>query len=309
MLPPVAASLPPQLNQPWPTERAGPPLTPAAVSSLVCEVLHYLLTSYRNLPPLPTGADAAARRTHLQALLTVLPPTPALPPVVQVSLDRLLQHELRAKPVIAASSLPRLREAFPTTAYAAAARCALWQGDITHLRADAIVNAANAQLLGCFQPFHRCIDNAIHAAAGPRLREDCYAQMQAQDRPEATGTAKITLGYNLPARYVLHTVGPIVPRGLAPTANQRAQLADCYRACLDLAQLLPTVRSVAFCGISTGIFGFPAAEAAGIALTTVAAWLQAYPDALDVVVFNVFSDQDREHYAQALATFSPLLSA
>jgi len=293
-----------RLDEPWPAEPAAAPLNPAAAPALVDELRRYLLTTYPGLPPDRGPADAAARRAHLQALLTVLPPAPPLPAAFHAGLDRLLRHEQLSRPLTEALALPRLRVGFPATRYPAAVSCALWQGDITQLRVDAIVNAANSQLLGCFQPFHRCIDNAIHTAAGPRLREDCYQLMQAQDAPEATGTAKITRAYHLPARYVLHTVGPIVARPApGPTPAQCAQLASCYTACLDLTLTVPTLRSVAFCGISTGVFGFPADAAAGIALAAVAAWLAAHPGALDLVVFNVFSDRDRALYTQAITTW------
>ena len=174
----------------------------------------------------------------------------------------------------------------------------MWQGDITTLAVDAIVNAANAELLGCFHPFHPCIDNAIHAAAGPRLRDDCARIMQAQGVPEETGHAKATRGYNLPARFVLHTVGPIVRKGLSPEHEEA--LARCYRACLDTAARLDRVRSVAFCAVSTGVFGFPREPAARIALRTVGAWLGEHPGAIDLVVFNVFAAVDRAAYEKAL---------
>jgi len=160
------------------------------------------------------------------------------------------------------------------------------------------VNAANEQLLGCFQPFHACIDNAIHAAAGPRLREDCARLMAAQGHPEPTGVAKATRGYNLPARYVLHTVGPIVERTLGPQHEEA--LAASYCACLDLAVAIGDVRTVVFCCISTGVFGFPKRPAARIALRTVGGWLRDRAGALDRVVFNVFGDEDRQVYAALL---------
>lgn len=301
-LPDYRAAL--RLDEPWPTEAEAAPLAPAAVPALVDELRRYLLTTYPGLPTDCGPADAPARRAHLQALLTVLPPAPPLPAAFHAGLDRLLRHEQQARPVTEALTLPRLPQTLPGTRYPAAAQCALWQGDITQLRVDAIVNAANSQLLGCFQPFHRCIDNAIHTAAGPRLREDCYHLMQTQGELEATGTAKLTRAYNLPARYVLHTVGPIVARGTAgPSPAQCAQLASCYTTCLDLTLAVPTLRSVAFCGISTGVFGFPAEAAAGIALGAVADWLAAHPDALDLVVFNVFSDRDHALYSNALTTW------
>ncbi|ATB28610.1 protein-ADP-ribose hydrolase [Melittangium boletus] len=237
----------------------------------------------------PPETDA---RAWLLALLTVRGPQP-FPEGFHLAMDRLLQRERRMRPEVSPAGLPRLG-ALPGTA---AAHCTLWQGDITTLAADAIVNAANAELLGCFGPFHACIDNAIHAAAGPHLREDCARIMRAQGALEPTGHAKATRAYNLPARYVLHTVGPIVRGALTPEHEEA--LASCYRACLDVASRLQDVRSVAMCAISTGVFGFPKGPAARVALRTVGAWLREHPGAIDQVIFNVFGDEDREAYSAA----------
>ena len=167
----------------------------------------------------------------------------------------------------------------------------LWQGDITRLKVDAIVNAANAQMLGCWSPLHACIDNCIHSAAGIQLRQECFELMQTQGHDEPTGRAKLTLGYNLPAKYVIHTVGPIVPDGM-PTQEQEAQLAACYRSCLDAAEEAGC-ESIAFCCISTGVFHFPNERAAEIAVETVG----RYPfHSLKTVVFNVFLDKDYDIY-------------
>ena len=169
----------------------------------------------------------------------------------------------------------------------------LWQGDITRLKVEAIVNAANAQALGCWAPLHNCIDNCIHSAAGIQLRKECADKMQG--RLLATGDAFITQGYNLPARYVIHTVGPIIPDGV-PTKEQEEQLAQCYRSCLDLAEQ-NGLESIAFCCISTGVFHFPNELAARIAIETV----KSYPrHALKTIVFNVFLDKDRDIYRQLL---------
>ena len=169
----------------------------------------------------------------------------------------------------------------------------IWQGDITRLKVEAIVNAANAQALGCWAPLHNCIDNCIHSAAGIQLRKECADKMQG--RLLATGDAFITQGYNLPARYVIHTVGPIIPDGI-PTKEQEEQLAQCYRSCLDLAEQ-NGLESIAFCCISTGVFHFPNELAARIAIETV----KSYPrHALKTIVFNVFLDKDRDIYQQLL---------
>ena len=176
----------------------------------------------------------------------------------------------------------------------------LWQGDITRLKVDAIVNAANSQMLGCWVPLHNCIDNCIHSAAGIQLRQECAKQMKAQGHEEPTGSAKITRGYNLPAKHVIHTVGPIIPQGLLPNEKQEEQLASCYRSCLDLADA-NHLGSIAFCCISTGVFNFPNKRAAEIALATVKRWLATHPSSsVHQVVFNVFLDKDNDIYHRLL---------
>lgn len=228
---------------------------------------------------LPRGL--AGQRRLLRSVLTVREPAPLDPELLAV-LDALLGGERQQHPLANARSLP--------------APIAVWRGDITRLMADAIVNAANDALLGCFQPMHPCVDNAIHAAAGPRLREDCHRIMAAQAAPEPTGIAKITRGYHLPAPFVLHTVGPIVGGKVLP-AHETA-LADAYRACLDLAAQVDRIRTIAFCGISTGIFGFPKVPAARIAIRTVQDWLAARPGRFDRVVFTTFGDEDDDAYRE-----------
>ena len=169
----------------------------------------------------------------------------------------------------------------------------LWQGDITRLKVDAIVNAANAQGLGCWAPLHNCIDNCIHSAAGIQLRKECNDQLQG--RLLKTGEAMMTKGYNLPAKHVIHTVGPIIDTGV-PTKEQEEQLAQCYRSCLDLAEQAG-LESIAFCCISTGVFHFPNERAAEIAIETV----KHYPrQSIKTIVFNVFLDKDYDIYKQLL---------
>ena len=176
----------------------------------------------------------------------------------------------------------------------------LWQGDITRLQVDAIVNAANSQMLGCWAPLHNCIDNCIHSAAGIQLRQECHEQMLRQGHEEPTGQARITLGYNLPSKHVIHTVGPIVPNGAVPTVEQDGQLASCYRSCLDIAEE-NRLQSIAFCCISTGVFNFPNQRAAEIAVTTVKEWLSSHKAmTIRQVIFNVFLDKDYDIYQRLL---------
>ena len=172
----------------------------------------------------------------------------------------------------------------------------LWQGDITRLSVDAIVNAANNQLLGCFAPNHRCIDNAIHTFAGIELRMACSRMIEYMDMPEKTGVARKTYGFNLPAKHVIHTVGPIIYDSL--TDVEREQLTSCYRSCLELANAY-SLQSIAFCCISTGEFRFPNEDAAQIAIDTVRTYLKETNSKIQVV-FNVFKDIDYDIYNKLL---------
>lgn len=231
--------------------------------------------------------DEAAQRRLLRALMNLRPAELPLDPEFLTVQDAFLSAEREAKGVVDAAGLPDL-PGHPGIS--------LWQGDITQLKADAIVNAANSALLGCFHPCHGCIDNAIHSAAGLQLRAACHQLMAAQGHDEPTGQAKITAGYNLPAKYVLHTVGPVI-RG-AVTDGDRGLLASCYRSCLTLAAERG-LHSVAFCCISTGEFRFPNEEAAYIAVETVTKLLQT-PSSIQKVIFNVFQDRDLQIYRSIL---------
>lgn len=181
-----------------------------------------------------------------------------------------------------------------TEAEAYTPQLSLWQGDITRLKADAIVNAANSGMLGCFRPNHSCIDNCIHTYAGVQLRLKCAELMQGGEEP--TGLARITPGYNLPCRYVLHTVGPIVSDRVTPVHEQL--LASCYRSCLELAER-NGAESIAFCCISTGVFRFPNRRAAEIAVETVKQVLAESGSGMKVV-FNVFKETDLAIYRELL---------
>ena len=172
----------------------------------------------------------------------------------------------------------------------------LWQGDITTLQCDAIVNAANSGMTGCYIPNHRCIDNAIHTFAGVELRLACAELMEQQGYPEPTGRAKITPAFNLPCRYVLHTVGPII--GGRVTKEDKEQLTSCYRSCLELAAE-NALESVAFCCVSTGEFHFPNEQAAQIAVETVKQFMDR-KTSVKKVIFNVFKDLDKAIYEKLL---------
>ncbi len=174
----------------------------------------------------------------------------------------------------------------------------LWQGDITTLRCDAIVNAANSGMTGCYVPCHRCIDNCIHTYAGMQLRLECAALMEAQGHEEETGRAKLTEAYNLPCKYILHTVGPIICQ--AVTEQDEKLLASCYRSCLELAEQ-HAVQSIAFCCISTGEFHFPNDRAAEIAIRTVKQHKEQTHSEIKVI-FNVFKETDYKIYHKLLTT-------
>lgn len=234
---------------------------------------------------LTVPADVGDQRRLLRALMNVRQPAPIGDDVLQVQ-DEYLRRELAAKGITDIDDLTPVAEGLY-----------LWQGDITTLRVDAIVNAANSGMTGCYQPNHGCIDNAIHTFAGMQLRLDCDRMMKAQGHLEPTGSAKITAGYNLPARFILHTVGPIVNGPL--TAQHEAELASCYKSCLALAAE-HHLESVAFCCISTGVFGFPNQRAAEIAIATVRGFL-AQNTCVKRVVFNVFKDLDLAIYEELLA--------
>lgn len=245
-------------------------------------LLDYLLRERQEKFDVP--ADPQGRRQLLRALMNVRMPAPVSDEFLGVQ-DAYLQEETRRKGI---TDLQELEPVEPGIY--------LWQGDITTLRCDAIVNAANSQMLGCFVPCHGCIDNAIHTYAGVQLRLECARLMAGQEEEEPTGCAKITKAYNLPCRYVLHTVGPIISG--AVTQADRELLASCYRTCLELAES-NGLHSVAFCCISTGEFRFPNELAAEIAIQTVGEWQRQNPEKIKVI-FNVFKDSDYEIYKRLL---------
>jgi O-acetyl-ADP-ribose deacetylase (regulator of RNase III) len=239
------------------------------------------------------------KRLKLYSLLTVRNPKP-LPSWFYEKFGGLLQREAIGQ-ISKVENIFPINQTIPDSTFEVAEKCALWKGDITTLGCDAIVNAANKRLLGCFRPFHRCIDNAIHSAAGPMLREDCNTIIDRQGCLEGTGWAKITRAYNLPSKFVLHTVGPIYNKSVTEIPQkQKQELSSCYKSCLDLASQFRSIRTIAFCCISTGAFGFPMETATQIALNTVEDWIENHPDDFDLIIFNVFSKKDYEVYEKKL---------
>ena len=260
-------------------------------------LIEYFGKGYRYDPPRSTEE----KRILLRSLFNVRMPGPVDPEILAMQ-DDYLRRRAEERGIVDSMSLPTISE---STDYDIpfGDRMVLWQGDITLLRIDAIVNAANSKMLGCFSPMHACIDNCIHTYAGVQLRSECHRRMQ-EYTAEGNGTdwptavPMVTNAYNLPAKHVIHIVGPIVTGRL--TERNEEDLAHCYSRTLD-ACAENGIRSVAFCCISTGVFMFPNRRAADIAVRTVSEWMSEHPDAIDRVVFNVFKDGDVNIYRSMLS--------
>ncbi len=247
-------------------------------------LINYLLSEQEKYKEIGIPSDERGRKELLRSLMNVRLPAPVSDEYVEIE-SEYLREETGKKGVTLLSELtPAEKEIY------------LWQGDITTLAADAIVNAANSQMLGCFVPLHNCIDNCIHTFAGVGLRNLCAEIMEKQGHEEPTGTAKITSAFNLPCKYVIHTVGPIVSGRL--TGEHRELLASSYKSCLSLADE-NGCKSIAFCCISTGVFGFPQREAAKIAVNTVKEYKEKTKSKIEVI-FNVFKDEDYGIYRELL---------
>lgn len=241
----------------------------------------------------PEGADTKTSRQFLKEMLTVAPID--FPLVINAEIGKILEYEYQAMHITKWTEIRKVSRQW---------NVGLWKGDITTLEIDAIVNAANKYLLGCFTPNHNCIDNVIHARAGPLLREECRRLVEKiPNRKDATGKAQLTLAYNLPSKYVIHTVGPIIRAG---EAERPAELASSYRECLNLAKEAG-LRSIAFCCISTGVFGYPQEAATHVALETVKEWLAEgdNQERMDLVLFNVFTDKDHSLYERFIPRYFP----
>lgn len=246
------------------------------IKNLLSERLEYV---HMQIP-----TDEQEQKKLLRSLFNIRMPKPISKEFLKIQ-DEYLQEEISRKGITLLEDLtPAIDNLY------------LWQGDITTLRCDAIVNAANSQLLGCFCPCHGCIDNAIHTYAGVQLRLACAKLMKEQGHEEETGKSKITLGYNLPCKYILHTVGLIVSGAL--TKKDEELLASCYHSCLELAEQ-NGLTSIAFCCISTGEFHFPNDRAAEIAIKTVTKFIQEKNSKIKVI-FNVFKNADYEIYKKLL---------
>ena len=268
------------------------------------ERLDYLVEAFKadsgKYRDLPVPEDGEGKKRILRSLMNIRMPKQLEGEVLAVQDAYLRQRSLEAG-VVRAEDIPTLAEA--GSAHPFAALLSVWQGDITRLKVDAIVNAANSRMLGCFVPCHSCIDNCIHTYAGVQLRAECERQMQAlrarwgRDYEQPTAEPMLTEGYNLPAKHVIHIVGPIVEGELTPALEK--DLAACYRNTLDLC-LEHGLKTVAFCCISTGVFRFPNGRAAQIAAETVCQWLGEHPGDVERVIFNVFKDEDKDYYERLL---------
>lgn len=236
---------------------------------------------YNNIE-IPKSAEE--QEQFLRSLFNIRSPKKASDEFLTVQ-NEYLQEELLRKGITKISDLKPLKD-----------RIYLWQGDITTLACDAIVNAANSGMTGCYHPCHNCIDNCIHTFAGVQLRLKCADIMECQETPEKVGTAKITPAYNLPCEYVIHTVGPVIHDKV--TKKDCDLLQSCYRSCLELAER-NGIKSIAFCCISTGEFHFPNKKAAEIAISTVKEHLSEHKEGLEVI-FNVFKETDYEIYRKLL---------
>ena len=216
-----------------------------------------------------------------RSLMNMRPPNDISEDYLKIE-DEFLQEELDKKFITNIENLKPIKN-----------NLYLWQGDITALKIDAIVNAANSAMLGCFYPMHKCIDNAIHSAAGTMLRLFCRDIINQCGGYLKTGDAKITPAFNLPCKYVLHTVGPIIKDKVSKKDEELLSL--CYKSCLNLV-VENNIESVTFCCISTGEFRFPNDLAVDIALSSVNDFLKENKERNIKIVFNVFKDIDYELY-------------
>ncbi len=259
------------------------------------ERLAYLVEEFKadsvEYKDLQTPNDYAGKQRILRSLMNIRMPKDMQEEVLNVQ-DEYLTGRADEKGIVRLSDISVIRDGI-----------SIWQGDITRLAVDVVVNAANSQMLGCFVPMHTCIDNCIHTFAGIQLRAECARQMKklreehGSDYEQPTAVPMMTDAYNLPAKKVIHIVGPIVQSRLTPSLEN--DLAACYKNTLDMC-LENGLKSVAFCCISTGVFHFPNERAAEIAVKTVTDWLAAHPGTMERVIFNVFKDEDKGYYEQLL---------
>ena len=259
------------------------------------ERLDYLIEAFkedsREYKNLKVPVDTDGKKRILRSLMNVRMPREMNTEVLKIQ-DEYLREAINENGIVNISDIDKAEDSI-----------SIWQGDITRLNVDAIVNAANSQMLGCFIPMHTCIDNCIHTSAGVELRNECNKKMNqlkiryGRDYEQPTAIPMLTDAYNLPAKKIVHIVGPIVQGGLSKRNEE--DLKNCYKNTLDLC-VENGLRSVAFCCISTGVFHFPNKRAAEIAVATVREWLKENQGKMDYVIFNVFKDEDKKYYEREL---------
>lgn len=269
------------------------------------ERLYYLVEKFKEdsvkYRDMEVSDNQEERRVLLRSLMNIRMPRDMGEEVLKVQ-DEYLSERAREKGIVTLGDIQTVAKALHSK-HRHKDKLSIWQGDITRLQVGAIVNAANSQMLGCFIPMHTCIDNCIHTFAGVQLRGACNEYMNSMRKryghnyEEPTGEAFLTDGYNLPAEYVIHTVGPIVEGRLKD--GHRNDLKKCYQSIMECC-VKNKIRSVAFCCISTGVFHFPNDTAAQIAVDTVSQFLDTSSEAFDRVIFNVFKDFDKEIYEELL---------
>lgn len=248
-------------------------------------LINYLLNEQPSYSNINIPESLEDKKQLLRSLMNIRPPYDISQEFLLVQ-NKYLSQEIIEKGITNANDLTSIKD-----------KIYLWQGDITTLKCDAIVNAANSRLLGCFVPCHSCIDNTIHSYAGVQLRLECSKIMESKNSFAKTGSAEITQAYNLPSDYIIHTVGPIINSRL--TQNDCLLLKLCYQSCLKVAEE-NNLKSIAFCCISTGEYHFPNQKAAEIAINTVDEFIQS--SNIERVIFNVFKDKDYEIYRKLLQT-------
>lgn len=259
------------------------------------ERLDYLVEAFKadsdEYKDISTPKGTSEKRRILRSLMNIRMPAPISEDVLDIQ-NAYISSRIQENGIVGSGDIPEIKPGL-----------SVWQGDITRLAVDAIVNAANSQMLGCFVPMHTCIDNCIHTFAGVQLRAECNRQMNllrerfGRDYEQPTAVPMLTDAYNLPSRKVIHIVGPIVNGPLTPKLEQ--ELADCYINTLDMCAA-NNLKSVAFCCISTGVFCFPNDRACKIAVQSVTKWMDEHPGIVDRIIFNVFKDEDRSLYESEL---------
>ena len=267
--------------------------------------LDYLVESFKAEVPeyrrVRIPADKESKQRLLRSLMNVRSPKKTAAEVLAVQ-DSYLKGRALEKGIVNIRDISTVKESLGSGQRFADV-ISIWQGDITRIAADAIVNAANSQMLGCYIPLHGCIDNCIHTYAGVQLRDECSRRMRSlrlkfgDDYDQPTAVPMLTDAYNLPAKKIIHIVGPIVDSRLS--AEHEEKLSECYRSVLDMCRE-NGLRSVAFCCISTGVFHFPNKRASEIAVQTVTEWLEANTGCMERVIFNVFKDEDKYCYEEQL---------